>query len=388
MNEIAATTEEQSQLNTIDTAIGMVSSSSFQTQTYHSDILQPFDPLSLDINPDDDFLKEKKQQPRPGCSEATTRKSWFEELMNSSDRQGNNISAVAKDAAENVVSAKMEFLQGITLFHVKYEKTQNERWENGGRDIVELFDENKPGGERKGRYEQLKEDMAHSRFGMIFSEPTITDELNYIQRFVDNGKTVDEYIIQYWGNAEDFANLYTLIAAESNNGELNGSVDFSQPLHFDHEITMEQMVQTIDQSYVTYESRESSADYLNRLKRDVSDISLLDRYQQEAEVLARQIEQEFLSNGLSHAVLDSLAQGLDDYAKGGTLRVDYVVQDTVETMTDAIGNLAVDTSQTITDIMDYVQARTEKDQDKNSEALAADEKSIQILRDLTDGALD
>lgn len=265
-----------------------------------------------------DETKQKNPKCFGGCSNPIEKSNWLDELNATSERTKNNISLIAKDAGENAVFAKLEFLLERTMFHVRFDKKSNGRWENSGRDLVELFDENQTGGERKSRYEQLKRDMEGAKVGMVFSEPTIYDHINYVQVFIDTGNTIEEYVVQFQGNQEDFSRLYSSFAQSSDNLTESLDVNYDIPLRFINDVSLDVFVDKIEKSYATEESRQQSSEYLERLKYDMAHLPQIDEYQKEAQKLAEYLEQQMLTQGISHAVLSMLAGELDAYAKGET----------------------------------------------------------------------
>ena len=321
---------------------------------------------------DEEQEKEKKPKSFGGCSSTTEKLDWLEELLKSSERTGNNISSMAYEAATDAVSARLEFLLGKTLFHVRYEKKADGRWENSGRDLVELFDESKPGGERKHRYQQLKDEMQGAKVGMVFSEPTVFDNVNYIQVFVDTGSTIEEYVVQYQGNDADFRSLYTSFAGSSSNPESGEHVDYNQPLRFVNDVPLDSFVAKIEESYVSDESKEQARDYLVRLKDDIKNLSKIDEHQKEAQVLANYLELQMLSQGISHAVLNLLAGALDAYAKGDTTVEDLEGKD-------------IPRITTTTDVYEYIENRTRELAEFYGETTDVINDSVQTVFDIVDG---
>lgn len=264
----------------------------------------------------DDILKEQKQ--RRGCGACSTFKKKNEEegLENVSKKTGGDMRAVAQEAAENIVSFRLEFLKGITIHHTRYEKKSNERWENKGRDLTELFNEEEAGGDRKGRYETLKGRMDQARVGIVVSEPTVYEELNYIQVFIDGGDHVDMYAFEHRGNIDDLTRLYKNLAGKSRETDASQHPDFSRPLFFAEEISFSHLADTIEQSFATEESRSTSGDYLRRLKRDVANVSLIDEYQQEVEELMKKFEQELRTHRDLQQGLAAIVWGMEAFANG------------------------------------------------------------------------
>jgi len=333
---------------------------------------QSTDPIDVT----DEFKQlEQRETPRVqcfgGCSEIIKKKSWLDELNSSSERSGNNISIIASEAATNAVLAKLEFFKGQTLFHVRFDKKPNNRWENSGRDLVELFDENKPGGDRKSRYEKVKEDMRTqgSKVGMVFSEPTVTDNLNYIHVLVDAGDTVEEYIVQYQGTKEDFSNVYASFSKISGNN--NSTIDFETPIQFAQDVPLDSFVAIIEDSYVTAENKEQVSEYLHRLNRDMANLSKIDEYQKEARELANYLEQQMLSQGISHAILNLLADDLDAYAKGSESVEDLAIKHSPEA--------------SVVDEHRYIQNKTNEIIDIYGEHASVWMKSMQLALDIIDG---
>jgi hypothetical protein len=276
--------------------------------------------LSDERHTDDEYGEEerqKKQRGGGGCSSDTCKKNdLLNDLQTVSDKTDGNISAVAQEAAEQVISHRQEFLLGITIHHAKYDKKSKGRWENKGRDMLDLFDPDEPGGERKDWYERLKAGMIGVKTGIIISPPTIYDELNYVQVYEDNGDHIDMYAIEHRGNLDDLRSLYKELATESTGVNENEIIDFSKPLFFQHEISFEHIADTIEQSFVTEESKSLSEDYLQRLHRDVANISLIDDYQREANELAQKIKQELLSRTDMQEGLAAIIWGLVAHANG------------------------------------------------------------------------
>ena len=190
--------------------------------------------------------------------------------------------------------------------------------------------------------------MQGAKVGMVFSEPTVTDNINYVQVFVDTGSTIEEYVVQYQGNDADFRNLYTSFARNSSNPESGEHVDYNQPLRFVNDVPLDSFVAKIEESYTSDESKQQASDYLIRLKEDIKNLSKIDEHQKEAQVLANYLEQQMLSQGISHAVLNLLAGELDAYAKGNTTVEDLEGKDvSVVTTTDVFGYIENKTTEIV-----------------------------------------
>lgn len=331
-------------------------------------LMQPDAGVPIDVTRDFRDLEDENQN-KPncfgGCSELITKKNWLDELMSSSE-SGKSISTIAGETATNAVFKKLEFYKGMTLYHLSFTRKPNNRWENSNRDLVDLFNPNEPGGERGHRYEDLKKDMRGAKVGMVFSEPTVERDLNYIHVFVDMGKTIEEYIVQHRGTNEDFSRLY---ASFMNSSETNGPVDFNVPLIFTHDVPIESFVETIEASYASDENRENAKEYIARLKRDMADLSKIDEYQAEARELAKYLEQQMLSNGISHGILNVLAGDIDSYTNG----------------IESIEDLARKNNSDVINVPEYIQNRTDEMVNEYGENSSYWEKSIQTALDIVDG---
>lgn len=309
-------------------------------------------------NLDDDPFKEKepKQRSGGGCSDSTCKKeSLLEGLESVSEKNKGNVSVVAQEAAELAVSHRQEFLRGITIHHAQYNKQPNGRWDNKGRDMLDLFNPDKPGGERRARYEALKTGMEGAVIGIMISPPTVYDELNYIQVYKNNGDHIDLYAIEHRGDIEDLKKLYKQLAEEDTD------VDFSKPIISKHDVSLKQIADTIEQSFVTEESKNRSRDYLERLRRDIANVHLINDYQKEAAELAEQIKLELLTKDNLRQGLAAMAFGLAAYANGETSDVIKQPQkamiSVVEVGQQVIGWISKDTTQVGEDIIASIQRK-------------------------------
>ncbi len=326
-----------------------------------------------------DYQEEEQKKPQSfgGCSNPVETLDWLEELNKSSERTGKNIKSMAIEAATDAVSAKLEFLLGRTLFHVQYEKKENGRWENSGRDLVELFDPSKPGGERRERYEKLKKEMDGAKVGMVFSEPTVFDNVNYVQVFVDTGSTIEEYVVQFQGSHEEFARIYRTFSETADNSSEITDVDYTTPLRFTQDVPLDEFVHTIESSYSTEESKQQAGEYLERLTYDMAHLSEIDAYQKEAQRLAEYLEQQMLSQGISHGILTVLAGELDAYAKGSET-VDTLVNEKNRSLQQEFGYIST--------IAEYIaEAAVDVQQSYPEYSLQDVSKSFDYVFDLLDG---
>ena len=286
----------------------------------------------------------RNQKPKcfGGCSSTTDENDWLSEL-HSAVKSGKSIHEVSTQVSENVVFASLEFFKGKTTFHVKYNATADGKWENGGKDITEYFDKNLPGGDRVDRYERLKRDMQGDvKIGMVFSEETVWDRINYVHVFVKNGGIIDEYIVQVQNTPEEFSKLYSSFA----NNEV--VADFATPLYFSHDVPLEAFVEKIEQSYLSEDSRNQAAEYLGQLKHDMNDLPNIDSHQEEAKALAEYIQQQLWTNGMSHAVLSLLAGNLEAFMQG-----DLTIDTLPEVSTSNVSEL-----RTVSEIFHYVEDAT------------------------------
>jgi len=265
---------------------------------------------------DDQNMTGKQPQCIGACSEYS-KKSELDGLLNVSEKTGGNVKAVALEAAENALSYELEFLEKRTLSKANYDKKGKHGMVNKGRDLIDLVETTG----RQDRYEKLENDIDGKRMGFVISEEDVEKGRHYIDVFYNRKNEVEELAIQFDGSIEDLHRLNDNLALLTGENASIDETDFSKPLFSDREISLEEIVHAIEESYINEENRQNAGEYLTRLRRDTSDLSHLDEYQERALKLASQIEQELLSKGNLREGLAALVWSLEAVANGEEFNV-------------------------------------------------------------------
>lgn len=319
-----------------------------------------YDLLHEEDEQDDPFGEKLPKQRCSGGCPPTDKKSELDGLLTVAEKTG-DIKQVAREKAENDISLRQEFLQGITIHFASYEKKSSTKWENKGRDLVDLVEE-----ERRDRYKALKQNMNGAQVGIVFSEPTTDEDFNYLQIFFDSGDEIEMYAIEHRGNLDDLKRVYEALAEEARDSQYDEASFVSTPLYFQEGISFTHIAQTIEENFSSDESRAHSQDYLSRLHRDVASVSLIEDYQKEAEKLAQQIEQEILSSETIQQGIAAIVWGVD-------------VQ--IETLTQTSEHLDQRVRESTTGAPEYVQY-PDKNSDTHAHIGPARSKDVNLFADI------
>lgn len=230
-----------------------------------------------------------------------------------------SIASVAREGAENQVTFKMEFADGLkTIMGFNYQVVGG-RWMNKGRTLEEISDEMEVGGDRVKRVLEAERMMALDK--NIRQAIVVSEDLGYGRSYLylfnrdpEVKDKISALALEFQGDNGELASLVQGLKAKQNHqGRNEKPASFTQPLFFTSQdaITVEDFYSAAAKSFSEERRKGEMKSYFLRLSRDVANFpNLLKSQEAETEALTRKYVEEMIKE-------ENVACGIAAIVHGG-----------------------------------------------------------------------